>query len=100
MKSIDFMNSLLTNLIPPKIQSWPKFLARKLCFKSHIFTNTSWIVATEGSKFKLDCVESKNGYILLINVINFKLRLINFAYIFETPGTIYKLAKLYFVKKE
>ena len=23
----NFMNSLLTDLIPPKIQSWPKFLA-------------------------------------------------------------------------
>ena len=82
MKSIDFMNSVVTNLIPPKILSWPKFLAWKLCSKIHIFPNTSWISPTEDSKFKLDCVESKNGYILLIYVINFKLRLINFVYIF------------------
>ena len=73
---------VLTKLIPPKIQSWSKFLAWKLCSKSHIFLKTSWIPATEGSKFKLDCVESKNGYILLISVINFKSRFINFVYIF------------------
>ena len=28
----------------------------------------------------------------MIDVINFKLRLINFAYFFETPGTLYTLA--------
>ena len=27
MKFSNFMNSLLTSLIPAKIQSWPKFLA-------------------------------------------------------------------------
>ena len=31
-------------------------------------------------------VESKNSYMLLTEVINLKLRLINFAYFFETPG--------------
>ena len=86
MKSIIFMNSLLTNLISPKIQSCPKFLALKLCSKNHISLNTSCIPATEDSKFKSDCIESKNSYILLINVTNFKLRLVNFVYIFETPG--------------
>ena len=60
MKFINFMNRLLTNLIPPKMQSWPKFLAGNLCSKSHIFLNTSWIPANEGSKFKLDCVELEN----------------------------------------
>ena len=75
------MNSLLTNFIPPKIQSWPKFLACNLCSKSHIALKTSWIPANQGSKFKLDCVESKNSYILLIDIINSKFRLINFAYI-------------------
>ena len=46
------------------------------------FLNTSWTVANEGSKFKLHCVESKNSYISLIDVINFKLRLVNFVSIF------------------
>ena len=46
----------------------------------------------EGSKFKLDCVQSKNSYISLINVINFKLRLINFVYFFEIPGTIKQIS--------
>ena len=30
----------------------------------------------------LDCVESKNSYILLIDYINFKLLVINFVYSF------------------
>ena len=35
---------------------------------------------------KLDCVKFENGYILLIDVISFKLSLINFVYFsFETP---------------
>ena len=46
--------------------------------------NTSQIQANESSKLKLDYMEPKNSYILLINVINFKLRLIKFVYIFET----------------
>ena len=70
MKFSNFMNSLLTNLIPLKIQSWPKFLARNLCSKSHISLNTSRIPANESSKFKLDRVEFKNRYISLIDVIN------------------------------
>ena len=52
---------------------------RKLYLSQYLMDSTN-----EGSKFKLDCEESKN--MLLINVINFKLRLINFVYIFETPG--------------
>ena len=40
------------------------------------------ILANKGSEFKLDCVEFNNSYILLINVINFKIRLINFVYTF------------------
>ena len=57
MEFTNFINSLLTNLIPPK--------------------------------FKLDCLESKYSYILLINAINFKLCLINFVYFFETPGSVH-----------
>ena len=37
------------------------------------------------SKFESDCIVSKNSYISLINVINFKLRLINFVYFLEKP---------------
>ena len=42
----------------------------------------------EGSKFKLDCVESKNSYILTINAINFKQSLNNFEYFSERPGSL------------
>ena len=82
MKSSNLMNSLFANLIPPKIQSWPKFLSWNSCSKSHISINTWRILTNKGLKFKLDCLESKNSHILWINVINFKLRLINFIYIF------------------
>ena len=79
------MNSLLTNLIPPKIPIWPKFLAWNSRSKSYISLDTWWILTSEGSKFKSDYLQSKNSCILLIIVVNFKLRLINFAYFFETP---------------
>ena len=65
MKFCNFINNLLRNLIPPKIQK------------------------KKGSKFKLDCVELKNSCILLIDIISFKLHLINFVYFFDTPGMIY-----------
>ena len=52
---------------------------------------TSLIPTNEGSKFKLDFVEFRNSYILMINIINVNLRLINFVYFFETPGTTEKL---------
>ena len=47
-----------------------------------ISLNTWWISTNEDSKFKLDCVKSKNSYILIIKVIKFKLRFINFVYFF------------------
>ena len=50
---------------------------KKLYLSQYFMDSSNW-----GSKFKPYCVESKNGYILLINIINFKLRLINFVYIF------------------
>ena len=37
----------------------------------------------EDSKFKLDCVESRNSHTWLIDIIKFKLRFINFVYFFE-----------------
>ena len=45
-------------------------------FRNHISLNTRLIPTNEVSKLKLDCVESKNNYILLIGVISFKLPLI------------------------
>ena len=81
MKFINFMNSLLINLIFPKIQSCPKFLVRHLCSKCHFSLITSWIPANEGLEFKLDSLKSRNSLILLIDIINFKLRLIEFVYI-------------------
>ena len=77
------MNSLLTNLTPPKIQIWPKFLAWNSRSKSYISLNTWWISTNEDSKLKINnCLQSKNSCILSIGVINFKLRLINFVYFF------------------
>ena len=82
MEFSNFVNSLFTDLIPPKIQIWSKFLVRNLCSKSHISINIWWIPTNEGSKFKLDCLELKNIHIIWIKVINFKLSLINFVYFF------------------
>ena len=76
------MNSLLTNLIHPKFQSWPEFARLKFMFKNSYLFQYLMDLTNEGSKFKLDCVKSKNSYILLIDVINFKLCLINCIYIF------------------
>ena len=64
----------------PKNSKLAKISSLNLRSKSRIFLNTWWIQKSDVSKFKLDCVESKNSYILLIDVINFKLRLINFVY--------------------
>ena len=50
--------------------------------------NTSRILKNEGSKFKLDCIKSKNSYILLIDDINFILCLINFVYFLGTRWTL------------
>ena len=52
----------------------------------HISINTRQILTNEGSKFKLDCTKFRNGNMLLIYNISFKLRLINLVYFFETPG--------------
>ena len=42
---------------------------------------------TYGMDKRLCCVECKTSYILLIDIISFKLCLINFLYFFETPGS-------------
>ena len=86
MEFSNLMNSLLTNLIPKKLKVG---LVRNLCSKSHISINTRWIPINEGLKFKLDCSESKNSHTLWIDVINFKLRLINFVLLFfKTPSML------------
>ena len=86
MKSINFIKSLLTNLIPPKNSELPKISSLKFMFKSQNSLSNSWIPANKGSKFKLDYAKSKNSYILLMEVINFKLSAINLVYLIETPG--------------
>ena len=53
--------------------------------------NTGWIPTNRDQHF-LDCVETKNCDILLIDVINFKLQLINFVYFFETSGMFQMIA--------
>ena len=63
----------------PKNSKLFKISSLKIMFKEPYF---SQYFMDSSSKFELDCVESKNSYILLINVINFKLRLINYVYIF------------------
>ena len=37
----------------------------------------------KAQKFRFDCVEFENSYILMINVISFKLRMINSVYNFR-----------------
>ena len=44
--------------------------------------------------FKLKCLEVKNSYILLINIINFKLHLINFVYFSETIAIFSRFFRL------
>ena len=85
MKSIKFMK---TNLTPPKIPIWSKFLAWDLCWKSYISLSISWIPANEDSKFKLDCVESENSYILLIDAVNFQSRLTLYIIVFKSQLVI------------
>ena len=55
---------------------------KSTCFGLQFSFDTSCIPPNEGSKFELDCVESKNSCILLIDIISFKLRLTKFVYIF------------------
>ena len=76
MKLGNFINSSLTNLIPSQIKVGQNFYLEIHVQKA----NTCGIPTNQGSKFKLDCVKFKNSYILMIDVIKFKLRLINFVY--------------------
>ena len=64
------ISSLLANLIPWKIQRWPKFLFRNSC---HTSINPWQILANEVSQFKSDCVQFGTSHILLIEIIDFKL---------------------------
>ena len=78
MKCRNFANSLLANLIPPKIRSWPKSLFGKSCSISHTSIDIGRISTNEGSK--LDGVKSKNNHI--IDIHNFESGFINFVYFF------------------
>ena len=48
----------------------------------------------EGSKFKLESLEVKDSYIFLVDIVNFKLRLINFVYFFETTTIFARFFRL------
>ena len=91
------MNSFVEKFDTPNNSKLAKISSLNLCSKSHIFLNTSWIPANESSKFKLDCVESKTSYILLIDAINFELALIKFVYFFETPHSL-RMMRVHFWK--
>ena len=81
MKFSNFMNSLLTNLMLTEIKLTKifrlKFMLKRTYLSQYLIDSTN-----ECLKLKLECLEIKNSYILLIDVINFKLRLINFIYLF------------------
>ena len=68
MKFSTFINYLSTNLIPPKFE-----IGQNFQFEIHVQNAISLsilngIPTNQGSKFKLDCLELKNSYILLIDV--------------------------------
>ena len=79
MKFINFMNNLLTNFDSPKNSKLEKISSFKFMFKEPYISQYLIVSTNESSKFTLDCVEAKKVYILLTDVINFKLRLINFG---------------------
>ena len=77
-KFSNFINSLLTNLIHAlKNSRLVEISSLKFMFKK-TYLSVLGGFQQMGSKFKLDCVKSKNSYILLVDVINFKLRSINY----------------------
>ena len=75
MKFINFYEQFVDKFDTPKYSKLTKISILKFMFNKP-YLNTSRIPANEGLKSKLDCVESKNSCVLLINVINFKLSLI------------------------
>ena len=79
MKFSDFMNNLLTTFDNPKNSKLEKISSFKFMFKEPYISQYLIVSTNESSKFTLDCVEAKKVYILLIDVISFKLRLINFV---------------------
>ena len=80
------MNGLLTNLIPPEIKL-AKISRLKLIFKRSYLSILDGFQQMRAQNFKLEVLEVKYSYILLIYVTNFKLRLISFVYFFETTAT-------------
>ena len=83
-----FSEQFVDKYYTPKNSKLAKISSLKFMLKSHISLNT-WLISTnEGSKFKFDPLESKDSYMLWINAINFKLRLITSVYVFEIPGSV------------
>ena len=82
------MNSSCWQFDTPKSSKLAKICSLKfVCKKSYLSLNTCWIPTNEGSKLKLDFVESKNSRVsLMIDVLSFKLCLVDFVYFFDTPG--------------
>ena len=81
MKFRTFMNSLLTNVIAPKSSKLAKISSLNFMFKKPYLSQylmdsnkEGWIPIKKGSKFKLDCIQSINSSILLIDIVTFKLR--------------------------
>ena len=62
--------------------------------KGYISLNTRWIPTNDGSNINLECLEVKNSNIFFINIIIFKLYLINFVYFFETTAIFARFLKL------
>ena len=67
-------------------QSFQKPVQLNVCSSGDLTPPFQWIMKLEAAlvDLKLCYVKSKNGHIL-INVINFKLRLINFVYYLRHP---------------
>ena len=79
MKFSNFMNNLLTNFDTPKNSKLEKISSFKFMFKEALISQYLIVSTNESSKFTSDCVEANKVYILLTDVINFKLRLIIFV---------------------
>ena len=68
----------------PKNTKLARISSLKFILKKPRLSQYSMDATNKGSKFKSDCVKSKNSYTLPIDVINLKLRLINCVYFLDT----------------
>ena len=93
MKYKHFMSSLLADLIPPKFKVGKHFyfdIDVQIAISLSIFEGFQ---LRRAQNIQLQCLESKNNYILLTVILNFKLRLINITS--ETPGILVIVLCLY-----